>query len=285
MRRIATRVAVVLSAVTLVAVLASPALAMAATAHPAGGSVDVQLWPQDAQTTVIVALDVPGSVKLPTVVRLPFPPGAQVQWAGEILGGDPAADPARPYKVFTNADGGKYAQFTLTKSRRAQIDTAGLLLNVKGTQFSGTVDWIQSVDASLTTLSVRVPPNAANVSISPPPAGAPDRNATGEALYTLAPMTLAQGKKQRITFSYVIKAPGAVAQGGSRATGLIVGLGVALGVAIVMLLVLLMRNRQATNSNGRAASDANTVGQLRSRVQRESESDEDPADDESFLIE
>ena len=277
------RVAVALSSVTLVAALALPSLAMAATAHPAGGSVDAQLWPQDGQTTVIVALDVPGSVKLPAVVRLPFPPGAQVQWAGEILGGDPAADPARPYKVFTNADGGRYAQFTLTKSHRAQIDTSGLLLNVKGTLFSGTVDWIQSVDASLTTLSVRVPPNAADVSISPPPAGAPDRNATGEALYTLAPMTLAQGKKQTITFSYAIKAPG-TGQSGSGATGLIVGLGVALGVAVVALLLLLTRSRQVTSSNERATENTDADGQQRGSAQRESEPDEDPADDDSFLI-
>lgn len=272
----------------LFAVVCVPTMAIAEVAHPAGGSVDVQIWPQDGETTVIVALDVPSSVKLPTVVRLPFPPGAQVQWAGEILGGDPSADPMREHKVVKNAGGGEYAEFTLTKSHRAQIDTKGGLLTADGSTFSGKVEWIQSVDASATIISVRIPSNATDVRITPAPDGTPDRNDEGEALYTLPPAALSQGKTQAVTFSYSINAPVAAAQSSSSSDGLFIALGVALGVAVAALLVLIVRQRSAasradTPTAPRSGSRATKPGRETSKS-RASDDSSDSDDDSAFLI-
>jgi len=273
----------------LVIALCVPSAAFAEVAHPAGGSLDVQIWPQGGDTTVIVGLDVPASVKLPTVVRLPFPPGSVVQWAGEILGGDPASDPLREHKVLKNADGGEYAEFTLTKSHRAQIDTTGLPLTSDGTTFSGKVGWIQSVAASATTISVRVPPNATDVRITPAPDGAPDLNETGEALYTLPPVVMTQGKTQEVTFSYSITAPRAAASSSSSADGLVAALGVALGAAVAALLVLLARQRRAPASAGtpvrpNRASASRREREVRSLEEPESASDDDDDEDSAFLI-
>ena len=287
MSRTRCRFVASVSTLALIAAFCVPITALAEVAHPAGGSLDVQIWPQGGETTVIVGLDVPPSVKLPTVVRLPFPPGTRVQWAGEILGGDPASDPLREHKVLKSAGGGEYAEFTLTKSHRAQIDTTGLPLTSDGATFSGKVGWIQSVDASATTISVRVPANAADVRITPVPAGAPDRNETGEALYTLPPAALTQGKTQPVTFSYSIGAPRAAASNSSSADGLVLGLGVALGVAVAGLLVLLAWQRRAPVSEvapvRRTRSNASQLDRG-TRGSSESERAPDDDDDSAFLI-
>ena len=286
MSRTRCRFVASVSTLALIVAFCVPSAALAEVAHPAGGSLDVQIWPQGGETTVIVGLDVPPSVKLPTVVRLPFPPGTRVQWAGEILGGDPASDPLREHKVLKSA-GGEYAEFTLTKSHRAQIDTTGLPLTSDGATFSGKVGWIQSVDASATTISVRVPANAADVRITPVPAGAPDRNETGEALYTLPPAALTQGKTQQVTFSYSIGAPRAAASNSSSADGLVLGLGVALGVAVAGLLVLLAWQRRAPVSEvapvRRTRSNASQLDRG-TRGSSESERVSDDDDDSAFLI-
>lgn len=277
----------VVAAVALTFALCVPGVALAEVAHPAGGSLDVQIWPQGGETTVIVGLDVPASVKLPTVVRLPFPPGSRVQWAGEILGGDPASDPLREHKVPKNADGGEYAEFTLTKSHRAQIDTTGLPLTSDGATFSGKVSWIQSVDASATTISVRIPPNASDVRITPAPDGAPNRNETGEALYTLPPVALTQGKTQEVTFSYSVGAPRAAASNSSSTNGVVIALGVALGVAVAALLVLLARQRRTPASEGTPVRRTRTSASQHGREMRGSEAsrrESDDDDDSAFLI-
>jgi|GEM_PF-866431 len=287
MSRTRNRFLTVVAAVVLVVALCAPSAALAEVAHPAGGSLDVQIWPQGGETTVIVGLDVPSSVKLPTVVRLPFPPGTRVQWAGEILGGDPASDPLREHKVLKTADGGEYAEFTLTKSHRAQIDTTGLPLTSDGATFTGKVGWIQSVDASATTISVRVPPNASDVRITPAPDGAPDRNETGEALYTLPSVALTQGKTQEVTFSYSIAAPRAAAAEASSTNGLVIALGVALGVAVAALLVLLARQRRTPASAGTTArkTRSNTSPHEReTRGSKEPRPASDDDDDSTFLI-
>ena len=66
---------------------------------------------------------VPETTKLPTTVRVPVPEGATVQWAGEVLGGDLSADPARTYKMIKSPVGGQYAEFTLgADAQSAQVD-------------------------------------------------------------------------------------------------------------------------------------------------------------------
>lgn len=205
----------------------------------AGGPVDAQIWPgqEGGQTAVITAVEVPAEQKLPAVVRVPVLAGTTVQWAGEVLGGDPNSDPERSY-VLKQGVGGQYAEFTVTKSHRAQVDSLGTPFTVNGDKVSVTVQWVQSVSSALTAISVRIPANVSRVEISPAPVGEPTKNAAGEALYVLNPVKYAPGQKQAIAISYSTKPPSA----STASTGpLLIGLGVALAVAVVVLIVVVAR--------------------------------------------
>ncbi len=153
---------------------ATVAGAAAAGAPEAGGDLDLQTWSEAGQLIVVTAITVPETVKLPTTVRIPVPEGATVQWAGEILGGELSADPARTYKVIKSPVGGQYAEFTLEQTRSAQVDSAMAVVKVEGDVTSAAFEWIQSVSSPLTSFSVRVPANASNPQITPQPSGQPD---------------------------------------------------------------------------------------------------------------
>lgn len=221
----------------------------------AGGPVDVQVWPaeENGETAVLVAVQVPETTKLPTVVRVPLMSGTNVQWAGEVLGGDPNADPARAY-VLRNGIGGTFAEFTLTKSHRAQVDSLGLPLAVKGSTTFLSATWVQSVNSSLTAISVRVPAGAFQIKVKPAPAAAPSTNSSGESLYALNPKTFKLGEKQDISLSYSSTPPAA---GGSVGmTPLLIGLGSALAIAVLVLFVVITRQRQSAGAEHDEAQDA-----------------------------
>lgn len=255
---------VALLAIVLAGALAGPAFAAQATtpsappaAPPAasgppvttdaGGPVDVQIWPaQEAgKTAVLVAVELPPTAKLPAIVRVPLVAGTSVEWAGEILGGDPNADPERPY-VLKNGVGGTFAEFTLTKSHRAQVDSIGLPLTAKGTVSSVAVTWVQSVNSTLTAISVRIPAGVFEVKIKPAPSGAPTQNAAGESLYVLNPQTYKLGQTQDVSVSF--NSQPASASPGIAATPVLIGLGVAIVIAVVVLFVVVARQRQAAES-------------------------------------
>ena len=240
------RTLVALAANLLVlAVLATPALAAAATAPEAGGTLDLQTWPDSGQLIVVTAVTVPDSVKLPTTVRVPVPAGATVQWAGEILGGELSADPERTYKMINSPTGGRYAEFTIEQTHTAQVDAAMPALTVAGDKTSAAFEWIQSVASPYTSFSVRVPGNASDVQISPKPSGPPEANSAGEQLYSGSPLQLKPGKKQAVTFSYSTAANVAPAAGSAGGLNtLVLVLVAALVVAVIALFVVLSRQKQ-----------------------------------------
>lgn len=251
-----TKSAVALLAAALAAALigpgvawAAPSAATTATAPLATGDIGIQVGPaEDANSTVVlVDLVLPKSVKLPARVRLPIPPGANVMWAGEILGGSASADPERS---FTTAQGrgAQYAEFTISQSHQAQIDTRGLPRAINGATVSTAIEFVQSVPSSSTSFSVRTPPGATDIQISPPTHGTPDTNAAGEHLYLMATRALALGDKVPVTVSY---RTGGSAGSSANQTMLVLVVVVAL-IAVVIALVVVQRARSAAS----AAADA-----------------------------
>lgn len=227
-------------ALAVVLAIAIPSVASAASA---GGPMDVQIWPQDGQTIVISSVELPSGTRLPAVVRIPVVPGSTVEWAGEIVGTDASGDIVAPYKLIDGA-GGQYAEFTLTKSLYGQIDSVASTLTLSGTIVSADVDWVQSVSASQTTFSVRVPSGVSEVQITPVPDGKPVANEQGEALYLLPSKTLAAGDKQTVSLSYNTMPP-VQSSSALNANAIVIGLVVVLVIAVGALVVILRRRNTA----------------------------------------
>ena len=107
----------------------------------------MQIWPgqgaESDQTAVITVVEVDAQTKLPVTVRIPVTPGTTVEWAGEILGGSAESDIEQPFKLI-QGQGGQFAEFTLTKSRRGQIDAIGLPLKITSDAVSVSVEYVQT---------------------------------------------------------------------------------------------------------------------------------------------
>jgi len=238
------------AALVALAGFAVPASALAAAPPLATGPLTVQIGPGEeaSQTIAIVGVTVADSVKLPVRVRLPVPVGATVQWAGQILGGDPDNDPQQAVLLATGAGGARYDEITLTKSHIGQIDTNLGPLTLSGDSVSAQVAFVQSVPSTSTVFSVRLPAGVSNVAISPAPAGAPEVNSSGESLYVLGTAPLATGAKLSVGVSYSTAAASGAAgsggSGGSSSTPVIIVLIVALAAVLISLVFVLQRSAQ-----------------------------------------
>jgi hypothetical protein len=167
------------------------------------GDVSVQLGvdPEQSTVVVIVGVTVAESTPLPARIRVPVPANSTIQWAGEILGGDPRSDPQREYTLATGAGGGQYAEFTLTKSHLGQIEAnAGMLPT--GQSVSAKTTFVQSAPSATTAFAVRMPAGVGGVQVEPSPVSTPEFNKDGESLYTLETKNMPVGSKLDIAFSY-----------------------------------------------------------------------------------
>jgi hypothetical protein len=241
--------------------LGAPAALAAATSTTAstpvdaaaGGPIDLQVWPgQSGQTAIITVVELDATTKLPATVRIPVMPGSTVEWAGEILGGDASADIQQPFKLV-QGQGGQFAEFTLTKSHRGQIDAIGFPMKVASDAISVSVEYVQSVSSPLTAMSVRLPANTSKHKITPKPEGDAVQNADGEMLYTIKPKAFKPGETQKITISYSSSPPVAKAPG-SELNIVLIGLGVALAIAVVATIVIVRRN-SATGASAEESDD------------------------------
>ncbi len=250
MGRIVTRW---LAVIGLVASLASPSIAMATDTVTAKGpkaplvvgSTDVQFWlgAQPGMSAVIVSVSLPPNAKLPATVHIPLPAGMEVEWAGEISGGDPGSDPKRAFTV-KDGDGGKYVELEVSQYPEAQIDLAPVAMTAKDGRMAAQLQFVQSAESSETNFSVRVPSLVSDVKIDPKPAGVPDRNDVGETLYTLPSLTLGTGDKSVVAVSYSTTPPSASDAADKSATMLLWGLGIAAVLALVGLGVAIVRSRR-----------------------------------------
>lgn len=216
------------------------ATASAPVEAAAGGPIDLQIWPgQAGKTAIITVVEVDAKTKLPVTVRVPVTPGTTVEWAGEILGGPAASDIEQPFKLV-QGQSGQFAEFTLTKSHRGQVDAIGFPLEMSGDKVLLAVEYVQSVSSPLTAISVRLPANISKAKITPKPTGDPVDNADGESLYTIEPKAMKPGDKQTITISYSTVPPVEPAPG-SDLNPVLIGLGVALAVAVIAMIVVVRR--------------------------------------------
>jgi hypothetical protein len=167
------------------------------------GDLSVQLGVDPGQSTVVVIVGVTlaESTPLPARIRVPVPANSTIQWAGEILGGDPRSDPQSEYALATGAGGGQYAEFTLTKSHLGQIEAnAGILPT--GQSVTAKTTFVQSTPSATTAFAVRMPAGVGGVQVQPSPVSTPEFNKDGESLYTLETKNMSVGSKLDITFSY-----------------------------------------------------------------------------------
>lgn len=199
-------------------------------------ALEVQVWPgaDASETVVIVSATLPDSVKLPARVRIPMPEGSDLAWAGEVLGGDPNADPSREASSHAGS-GGKYVEMELSKSHQAQVEFTGLPLKIDGDIVSAQVTWVQTSDASETAFSVKMPSYATHVKIEPAPIGDPKTNNSGESLYTLPTEELEPGGKVKVSVSYSTDPSGGKGSTSLDARTILIVLGVALVLAVAGL--------------------------------------------------
>lgn len=206
-------------------------------------SLEVQIWPngEPNKTVMIISASVPDSVKLPVTIKVPVPQNAELIWVGEVLGGDPAADPARQAQMV-QAAGGRYARFELSQSHTAQMELTGFPPTVNADRVATKVDWVQASEASQTGFSVRLAAAVTDVKITPKPEGAPQTNESAESLYALPTKVLKVGQKQTVAIDY---STGKVNPGStvSPSNMVLIALGVALVVAIAGLAVVAARGR------------------------------------------
>jgi len=250
--------------------IAAPASAFAAKAPAAGGTLDTQAWPENGTLVVVTALTIPETTKLPATVRIPVPSGAQIQWAGEVLGGDPAADPGREYAIKKSPAGGEYAEFTAETTRSVQLDSYLSVVKTEGARVSAQFDWVQSVTAPSETFSMRVPKGATNVELAPKPSGDAETNDAGETLFSGDTMTLDAGSTTLVSIAYTTggAAPAAPAAGGSGRSLLYFIFATLVVVAGVLLVVIVkQRERGRVADDGAAARSATRTRERSKRTE------------------
>lgn len=150
---------------TMIVALATLAAASPATVAAAATTVktvEVRLV-NDSQGAVILVSSTVSTDKLPAEIQLAVPKGAQILWAGEILGGDPSKDPKAEYDL-KSLDGFDLITMTIKQSRTGQVEYRDAqAVKDSGKDKTATISWVSPVDAPSATLSIEVPAGA-NVS-------------------------------------------------------------------------------------------------------------------------
>lgn len=223
-------------ALALALVLLVPAVASAAAVR----EYQIQFAPVTAQgdaLAIVTAIVDPGE-SLPASVTVPVPEGATLLWAGEILGGDPSADPARETTVERVGDMDLYT-FTLEQSYTGQVEIQLPGPTISGSRLSASMSWTNPGPEVLVTGAIIVEPGAADVETTPELVGETQSNEIGERLFPLAGLRLAEGGTYPMSVEW--SRGGGEASGSSDSTlALLIG---ALVAAVVALIAVWARER------------------------------------------
>jgi hypothetical protein len=269
------------SAVVLAACIAAPIAASAATASKAPlPAIEVELWPdrQQGLNSLTVLGRVPKEKSLPATVDIPLPEGATVTWVGEIDEADATgASDTTQAPLIVEVGGGRAARIQARKTRLVQYEAILGPSRQDGTKVSTVLDWLQTVPTGSVTFSSRVPIDATQVKITPPPVGDPQRNEqVGQMLYTVAPANLTVGQRFVLQVVYELPAGGDLGGGGSpgNASSVPVLVFVLLaGAVAVLLVVIVMQSRRQAAADDEASDDE-------LEEDHEDEPDDDESDDE-----
>jgi len=234
------RIALVL---TVAAVLGLVSVAGAEPVSLEGTPLEVQIWPggEMGYTLFIVTGHIPEDTPLPATVRLPLPPGAEVVWSGEILGGPVADDPERAVTQVEGV-GGPALEITAEETRTVQYEAVGPALSVVDGLTTSVFEWVQTAPTGDVTFSVRVPASAGTVSIEPMPVGDPRVNQAGERLYTLRPAVLSVGDTFTVTTAYGPQGAGDRGDTGFPLLPVLLGL---LAAAVAALVIAVAKSPRA----------------------------------------
>lgn len=236
---------------SILAITAALGLIGPASAAPVKPEFEVQVWPggEPGGVALLTGVAVGPEVSLPVTVSVPVPEGFELVWVGENLGGDVSADPTRPYVEKTGPDG-RWVEFSLRTARAGQVECVMSPLVTKDGKTTAALEWRQSVPASITGFSVRLPAGADDPSIVPAPVGSPDANETGDTLYTLPSRQLVVGERMKLSIAYATAA--ATTSGDADSSTAILGvLLAALVLATAALALVLVRRRGGATEGGR----------------------------------
>lgn len=199
-------------------------------------TVTASVHEEQTGAMLIVSGTLPEGTKLPAEVVLSAPTGAQVQWAGEILGGEVSQDPTVEYKVAKKGESDVYT-FTLTKSLTGQIEaiTPGLM-GMVGADRGATVSWVAPVAAKEANVSVRIPQGAKI--LTPAEGAVMGAGPTGYSYYTMTKQDVKAGDSVDLSFTYSIPAAAAPASGSGGGFAPVVISLVALAFAAIVVVAV-----------------------------------------------
>ena len=241
------RTALVFALAALLAALV-PAYASAADVT----EYQLQLSPvgEGGASQLIVTAVLEPTASLPATVSVPVPAGATVLWSGELLGGDPSADPFREATI-TEVDGVTVCTFRLEQSAVGQVELQLGAPTVSGSKVSSSLTWTNPGPEVLVAASVVAEAGATSVDITPSPAGETRTNDLGETLYPLGGQRVPTGASYSIDVSW--------RRGGGEFPVLTV-LAAVLVLAVVALVLVLARERaRARRATARAERQADSA--------------------------
>lgn len=202
------RGAIVAAIATLVALTtAVPALAAPAQWE----TLEVTVHYEQGSPIVLVSGTLPEGTKLPATVELPVPKGGEFQWAGEILGGDPSADPSVEYTVKESGGMDVYSM-TLTKAPMGQVEVVlPSAVAFDGSTYRAALGWTALSEVPNVNLFVRIPSGA---QVTEPAEGAEViPGPPGYSYYSRKATDVKPGAKLDLVFAYT--APAGAAAGGA----------------------------------------------------------------------
>jgi hypothetical protein len=148
--------------IALALVLATPLSAHAAEPEDAWSAVSVQVYDlePDKEPTLVMSALTRDEVELPADVAIAVPKGATLTWIGQVIDGmDPNSWPAIEGASLDEFDEYDVVSFTLTDSRRAQLEFAvpeGFVTDDNGLR-TVNLEWISAGEAVRARVGISTP--------------------------------------------------------------------------------------------------------------------------------
>lgn len=278
-----TRTTRALMACTLM-IVAALAAGPAFAASIGWASVDLVLH-DDATPMLIVSAQLPQDASLPVDVSLAVPAGAQVQWAGEVLGGPLEQDPTRVPSVVTSGTM-DLQSFTVSEGYRAQVEALvpGAILMNDGVKVAA-LSWTAPQDIPVVNAMIRLPAGSEIATMTPGATIAP--GPTGFQYLERSFTDVAAGDLLELSITYTPPAGAAAgapvsgtgAQGNSTSDALIplLFIAAALGVAAMMFMSVKRKMSPSTAEETEVDSDSSAAAGGGVTVAADDAGDAEPA--------
>jgi hypothetical protein len=179
--------------------------------------IDVTRHSGEGAGVTLVSGELPASASLPAQAELSVPAGSELQWIGEILGGEASADPTLKY-TKTTVGGSDVYRFTLTKSRTAQIEVPiADTQPFDGTTYTSSLAWTATQNVPEVSLNLRVPQSAKIATAVPGAVMQPGDSSY--SFYTKSVKNVKAGDQLALAVGYTLPAVTAAAGTGAAPSG------------------------------------------------------------------